>query len=591
MRCPKVLIFFSFLFISLSSKGEERITWLQQESLQKNGWFYNYGFVTEPKTFGIVFNNQSKVEKTYYIKLNNPHINRIYVKNKENDTLYITGDRFLFNSRPVYFWEFVFPIHVKPNYTDSLQFQIHKNGENLAFQVMLFQPKTFDKIHDGHLYFYSIFTTVTLFLFLLFVFLGFYKKDAKHFIFAAFIFTSAGWALNERGIFFQYLWPNNIGLQNRLDTFFATPSLGLLLFILYLNSIYKELIGKKVRILMVVFLSFLLLRTVVVFIYPGLMNNSFLKLNILRLSNGIMIILVVFIITTLIPFIKKRILFLDTFGFIVYFLYILKLLLKQINLDFIFTERFYNFAYPIMQTVTIGIFTISNYIKYREERKRKTEIENQIAINKEKEISEKIIAVQENERESIGKNIHDQVGGLLAAAKIKLQTLKFKQNDEELQKNLDQIISIIDKSSDEMYNVVDDLVPPMMDGKDLNSIIQSRIEIFEKNNDIQFNTNIPSIYIEPKLMLKFYRIISELVSNSIKHAQCNKINIQFLQTENGYTIDYTDNGLGFNQPISRNHGLNNIESRVKFLHGNIDFFSAPGKTHYSIHFPFQTHEK
>jgi signal transduction histidine kinase len=131
----------------------------------------------------------------------------------------------------------------------------------------------------------------------------------------------------------------------------------------------------------------------------------------------------------------------------------------------------------------------------------------------------------------------------------------------------------------------------MMEGKDLNAIIQSRIEIFEKNNDIQFNINIPSIYIEPKLMLKFYRIIAELINNSIKHAQCNKINIQFLQTENGYTIDYTDNGIGFNQNLTRNHGLNNIESRVKFLHGNIDFYSTPGKTHYSIHFPFQPHEK
>ena len=66
-----------------------------------------------------------------------------------------------------------------------------------------------------------------------------HKKESKHFIFAAFIFTSAGWALNERGIFFQYIWPDNINLQVRLDTFFATPSLGLVLFILFFNASFK----------------------------------------------------------------------------------------------------------------------------------------------------------------------------------------------------------------------------------------------------------------------------------------------------------------------------------------------------------------
>ena len=116
MRCPKVFLFFSFLFTFLSSKGEDQITWIQQDVLQKNGLYLNYGFVTEPQTFGIVFNNQTKEEKTYYLKLNNPHINSIVVTNKEKDTLYLTGDRYLFNSRAVYFWEFVFPIRIQPNY-------------------------------------------------------------------------------------------------------------------------------------------------------------------------------------------------------------------------------------------------------------------------------------------------------------------------------------------------------------------------------------------------------------------------------------------------------------------------------------------
>ncbi|MEY4728196.1 MAG: hypothetical protein RLZZ390_720, partial [Bacteroidota bacterium] len=277
MHRLKLVFIFSFLF----SRGEQPVEWYNQDSLLKNGVFKNYGFVTEPKTLGIVFNNKTDQTRTYYFKINNPHINKIFVLNTKNDTLFVTGDRYQFNTRPIYFWEFIFPLQVKPNTVDSLRFVLNKRGENLSFHALLIKEKDYNKIHDAHLYFYSTFLSISLFLFFGFIFLGFYKNESKHFIFAAFIFTSAGWALNERGIFFQYIWPNNINLQARLDTFFATPSLGLVLFILFFNATYKDLIGKKLKAVLLFFLAFLTIRTVLVFFYPALNENASLKQNML----------------------------------------------------------------------------------------------------------------------------------------------------------------------------------------------------------------------------------------------------------------------------------------------------------------------
>jgi signal transduction histidine kinase len=203
----------------------------------------------------------------------------------------------------------------------------------------------------------------------------------------------------------------------------------------------------------------------------------------------------------------------------------------------------------------------------------------------------KIIAVQENERETIGRNIHDQVGGLLAAAKIKLQTLKLKKEDTQSKDEIDQIISIMDRSSLEIYHIIDELVPPIMQGQTLLSIIQSRIDLLEMSTDIQFKIEIESVFLEQNLVLKLYRIISELITNSIKHAKCKNISIHFVQHKNGYTLDYVDDGIGFDNDMQRNHGINNIESRVKYLEGTIDFFSVPGKTHYSIHIPHPKNEE
>jgi signal transduction histidine kinase len=591
MRAIRPVLLLLYIFSFFSAKGELPITWYSQDTLLKSGVYKNYGFVDGPKEIGVVFYNNTKLNSTYYLKINNPHINRLYVFNTKGDTIFVTGDRYQFNTRPVYFWEYIFPIEVKPNSIDSIRFQIHKKGENLSFHTLAFTASTYHKIHDGHLYFYSTFLSISLFLLFGFIFLGLYKKETKHFIFAAFIFTSAGWALNERGIFFQYIWPNNIALQERLDTFFATPSLGLVLFILFFNSTYKDLIGKKLKAILLFFLMFLTVRTILVFFYPALNENPSLKYNMLWLSNSIVIIMILFFIVNLVRFGTKRILVLDTIGFIVYFSYLLKLALKQFNLDFVLTERFHGFAYPLMQTITIGIFSVSNYMKHRSERKEKLEHENFLALQREKAMTEKIIAVQENERESIGRNIHDQIGGLLAAAKIKLQTMKLKNQDDKYKDELEQIIAIMDRSSTEIYHIIDELVPPIMEGENLLSIIQSRVELIEKSTDIHFKIEIESVFLEQNLLLKLYRIISELITNSIKHAKCKNISIYFAQHKNGYTLDFVDDGIGFDNDMQRNHGINNIESRVKYLEGTIDFFSIPGKTHYSIHIPHLKNEE
>lgn len=590
MHRLKAVLFFVFIFISLVSKGEQSIVWYSQDTLLKNGVYKNFGLVTEPQHFGVVFNNKTNQKLTYYLKINNPHINRIFVLDSKQDTLFVTGDRYQFNSRPIYFWEFIFPIQIDPHSIDSIKIQIHKKGENLAFHTLLIAEKSYSKIHDGHLYFYSTFLSVSVFLFLGFIFLGIYKNEYKHFLFAAFIFTSAGWALNERGIFFQYLWPNNTALQERLDTFFVTPSLGFVLFVLFFNETYKNLIGQKLKAVLIFFLLFLTLRTIIVFFYPGLNDNPNVKLNLLRISNGIVIVMILFFLFNLFRFGIKRILFLDTIAFTVYFAYLLKLALRQNNIDFVLTERFHAFAYPLMQTFTIGIFSVSNYLKHRNDRRVKLELEKVLALEREKEMTETIIAVQENERETIGRNIHDQLGGLLVVAKVKLQTIKLRKDEAQFNNDIDNIINIINRSSAEIYQIIDELVPPIMEGENLASIINSRTEILKKSTDIQFNMEIESVHLDQKLILKLYRIISELITNSMKHSKCKHINIQFKHNTNSYSLDYFDDGIGFDHHAIRNNGINNIESRVKYLEGTLHFYSVPGKTHYSIQIPEQKHE-
>ena len=202
-------------------------------------------------------------------------------------------------------------------------------------------------------------------------------------------------------------------------------------------------------------------------------------------------------------------------------------------------------------------------------------------------MTEKILDAQEYERSSIGKNIHDQVGGLLAVIKVKAQILKRKKQDEEVNTEIDQIINIVNVCSDELHNIVDDLVPPEFTNSNLAESIRNRIQMFQNSTDINFTfkSNIED-FNDQTTSLNIYRIICELTANSIRHSKCSEIYIELKSQANQYLIRYYDNGIGINIGASNiKHGIKNIRSRIDFLSGKIDLNSEPGKTEYLIEIP------
>jgi signal transduction histidine kinase len=232
------------------------------------------------------------------------------------------------------------------------------------------------------------------------------------------------------------------------------------------------------------------------------------------------------------------------------------------------------------------MFSAANIQQYRNNKKRKFEMQLEETHKRDVEISEKIIEAQEYERTTIGKNIHDQVGGLLSAMKIKMQTLKVKKNDPSLNNEMDQFIEIIDKCSDELHSIVDDLVPPEFEKQDFSDILFNRVRMIENATEIEIHYNPTPIKIEPQVGIKIYRIISELITNSIKHAHCTVIHISILKDKETLHINFNDNGKGIDMmKIKKKHGINNIHSRITFMNGTINTKSVPGKTAYYIQIP------
>jgi signal transduction histidine kinase len=568
----------------MASLGQEKTVWLNEKQLVEKGYYRNHGFTQGPVKIGLIFKNTDNSSKTHYLKINNPHVNDLILTNRKADTIYATGDHHAFNTRPVFFWDFILPITTAPGATDSLLLTLDNSGETQVYNLVLFSLDQFERQRVGDTFFFVIVLSVSLIFSLAFLTLGIFKKEKISSIFSLYILVSVLWILNINGILFQLVWPNNVFIQHAARVF--TSSCSISAFVYYFLSFYKDQITGFANVLFKTFIIIMLIRIITVLGLPDLFENAELKYILLIIGTLIIVLGLLLLLFYLLNFFKKRQFLFHNLGFAINFIFVLKEGLKLTGVDiFPFPE---NDEYISATThfLIIGLFAFANIQQYRQKKQQQILMDLEASHRQDKAMTEKIIAAQEHERSTIGKNIHDQVGGLLAVMKIKLQTLKIQRKDQALNADMDQFIGLVDQCSNELHDIVDDLIPPEFETQDLSQIIKERTLVFEKATGIHFDYDPVPLNVNQQIGLKVYRIVCELITNSIKHAQCSKIQLHLVKNNDELLISQTDNGIGIKQEkVKSKHGVNNIHSRVKFLEGTISVRTEPGKTAYIIKIP------
>jgi len=581
------LVFFCFLsiFIFLKSPAQEKIEWINYQTLESSGLYQNLGLTKEKKNFGLIFTNNTNFTKQFILKINNPHINDIYLYKINGDTIYHTGDHIKFYTRPIIYWDFALPITLPKNSTDSIILSLDKRGENLTYFLEIQSPEMFDKFKTRDTFMYGMMLSFSIFFFLIFFILGVVKKDSSNIIFSSFILITAFSILNSAGLGFQFIWPSSPWFQNFSRTLFAGFSM--VSFIQYMYSAQKRNLKKFEKTFLKFCIGFFIFRVIYIAVNKEIYYFPNLKLFLLYLNAsiviGIMVILLVLLVRNIILFKEK----LNNLGLLVFFLFPFKEGLRQLGIDAEPHPEFDEYITALYYLFPIAIISLSNIQNYRKDKKAKTIQALEDAHKKDIEITEKILNAQEYERSSIGKNIHDQVGGLLSVLKVKAQMLKRKKQDQEITVELDQMINIINTCNDELHNIVDDLIPPELAQNNISDTIRNRIEILSSSTDIIFNfkSNINHV-IDENISLNIYRIICELTTNSIRHSGCSEIHIELIENVNHYSIRFLDNGIGLNIGASNiKHGIKNIRSRIDFLSGKIDLNAEAGKTEFFIEIP------
>ena len=244
----------------------------------------------------------------------------------------------------------------------------------------------------------------------------------------------------------------------------------------------------------------------------------------------------------------------------------------------------------IVILVALAVFlSYSLYRRYR----LKQESKLQAAIMRQQELSTRaVLEAEEKERQRIAKDLHDGVGQIMSAAKMNLSSFEneFKFLEPHQKEKFEKIISLVDESCKEVRTVSHNMMPNALLKAGLSAAIREFIDkIDTKVLKIDLYSEGLNERLESNLETVLYRVIQECVNNVIKHSGANHLDISLIKDKDGISATIEDNGKGFDARDSKAFdglGLKNIQTRIEYLKGTVDFDSTPGKgTLVAIHVP------
>lgn len=177
------------------------------------------------------------------------------------------------------------------------------------------------------------------------------------------------------------------------------------------------------------------------------------------------------------------------------------------------------------------------------------------------------ISSQDKERERISQELHDSIGGNLAAIKLQLNNLS-KSNLS----NVENLSTQLDETYQQVRNLAHNLIPKKFSNHKFCEVLESYLNNISEASKIKISfTTYPKTEInamDETIQIESFKIVQELLTNTIKHAKASNIELQFNLIDNSLNILFEDNGIGFNtENYSRGIGFINLEARIAKLDG------------------------
>jgi PAS domain S-box-containing protein len=212
-----------------------------------------------------------------------------------------------------------------------------------------------------------------------------------------------------------------------------------------------------------------------------------------------------------------------------------------------------------------------------------------------------LIEAQEAERQSIARELHDQIGQVLTAIHLNLQAVWETSESSEARALIDEGVTIVDEALGQVRNLSFELRPSLLDDLGLATALRWYTDRFTQRTGIKSTTTInlpePPARLTRELETACFRIVQEALTNVVRHARAKNVALR-LQKRNGkILLTVKDDGIGFDAhsqnlaPFTTHVGLRGMRERALALGGRLDVRSSPRGTRISASFPNENNKE
>ncbi len=510
--------------------------------------------------------NKYDIDSDYYITLRDGFIYEIESKLISSDSIesystYSYPDRPFFHS---FFYKSPMWVIPKEKITSDAYFylKVMPHGANNRMEFFVEDQNTFyNRIELEYLYIgvYGALVASIIIVLLLFSFL---KKEYSIIFFAAYISCALIGYLSMRGIGFQLIWGNHeyISTNYSLKHSFATMFLGL--FYLKFYRFNKETrFAKKIFLVCTIIVG---LSIVFNLIHLFLNFHPYVHVHIWYTLKTVLIVftfLHIYLAYKKVIPIYLTVIFVFTLLTLVFF--------HAINPSVLITDGYKYFLYNLRHILfLIEVLAMTRFIFSEVIQVQSRYIQLQQANDELKsDFRKSVIEIQAKERNMLLNDVHDSFGGYLETVKIRMHQ---ENASEKLQAVMDSFYS-------EYRMLLSNIYAPEIDPQNFSKLIKEYCDKVDKINKehISCSIELENVRFSQHVCMHLYRIVSEGITNAIKHAKSSVIHLHISSSGKDIKLELVDNGVGidYTKNIKDSYGINSIKDRVQDIQGTFELTS------------------